>query len=423
MTKVVRPFAVGEKASGSGSDTHDSRPKPRQLLVQEPERPIRILIVDDDDELLEDLAESLRDPVLSIRTANEADAFYSRYDDARPDVVIADLAMPSQDGTDVLRWLQGQRYDGTVILMSGSDGHILETTRRMAVSYGLKIGGTLRKPFTPEQLGALIRPPVGSATDVSHTAAALADRRIRPYFQPKIDLKTGKIVGAEALSRWLHPESGLLMPQGYLNAARAAGAQQLHDLTILERAIEFCGKLNEMGHRIDVAVNFSADVILCDHFLKVVADTQQRHGVAADQLTIELTEGEAVENYDSLVERLLKLRLTGARLSIDDFGTGYSSLSRIQQLPASEIKIDSSFVSGLTAYSGSFAIVRSIVELAHSLHCTAVAEGVETLETLDALAKLECDLAQGHLFSPAVNETTFLALMRDNAPQRPQAEH
>jgi EAL domain-containing protein (putative c-di-GMP-specific phosphodiesterase class I) len=163
------------------------------------------------------------------------------------------------------------------------------------------------------------------------------------------------------------------------------------------------------------AVNFTADAVLSDGFLEVLSDVQQRHNMAPNQIIIELTEEDATENYDLLAERLLKLRLTGAQLSIDDFGTGHSSLSRIQHLPASEIKIDRSFVHGVTEYSDNIAIVRSIIELAHSIHCTVVAEGVETVDTLEILAKIGCDMAQGHLFSPAVNEATFLALVRDNS--------
>jgi EAL domain-containing protein (putative c-di-GMP-specific phosphodiesterase class I) len=245
--------------------------------------------------------------------------------------------------------------------------------------------------------------------------AALSDRRIRPYFQPKVDLKTGAIVGAEALSRWNHKEHGLLMPQGYLKGQRSAGKQCIHDYTILERSIEFCAKLNANGFKMKVAVNFSADVISSNEFLEVVADAQRRHGIAPEQLIVELTEDQAVENYGELAERLLKLRLFGAHLSIDDFGAGHSSLSRIQHLPVSEIKIDSSFITGLTEYSDNSAIVRSIVEIAHSVHCPVVAEGVETVDTLDLLRKFGCDMAQGHIFSPAVNETTFMALVRDNA--------
>lgn len=415
MGKIVRPFAVANRPPALERQPQTAPYAPARMLAEERERPVRILVVDDDSELLEDLADALHDPTFAVHTAGTADTFYRKFEDLCPDAIITDLAMPAQDGTDILRWLQARDYSGMVILMSGCDRHVLETTRRMAVSYGLNIGGTLAKPFAPEQLAALTRPSLGLASGSPRTEAALAARRISPYFQPKIDLKTSKIVGAEALSRWMDPNKGLLMPQSYLNTSGSAGIQSLHDLTILERALEFCGKLNATGHQIVIAVNFTIDVILDDYFIDVVTDALQRHEIAPQQLMIELTEHGVVESYDGVVERLLKLRLAGVQLSLDDFGTGYSTLSRIQKLPVSEIKIDRSFVSGLTEYSENFSIVRSIIDLAHSLHCTVVAEGVETSETLEALNTLGCDQAQGYLFSPAVNEATFVALVRDNA--------
>jgi len=240
---------------------------------------------------------------------------------------------------------------------------------------------------------------------------ALNAREIIPYFQPKILLSTGEITGAEALSRWHHPERGLLLPGGYLKTVQAGGGQSLHDFSILEGALETCAKLNSAGVQMKFAVNFTADVVMTNEFLIVLKDALQRHAVAPEQFIIELTESDAAENMGALTERLLKLRLYGAHLSIDDFGTGHSTLTRLQHLPVSEIKIDRSFVSGLTEYSDDFAIVRSIVDLAHSIQCPVVAEGVETLDTLEALKKVGCDMAQGHIFSPAVNEATFLALV------------
>jgi EAL domain-containing protein (putative c-di-GMP-specific phosphodiesterase class I) len=410
MTKLVRPVRGGEGAAIEPR-AGDSR---RLSLAsdREPERPLRVLVIDDDEAILDLLAECLEMQGYAIRTTSSADAFYRELDDFQPDVVITDLAMPSHDGLEVLRSIKGKEFRGDIIIMSGTDGHVLGAARRMAAAQGLNIVGVLRKPFTPAELIALVSRNMHSD---SAMGTELSERRIRPYFQPKVDLKTGKIVGAEALSRWLHPQRGVLLPQGYLKQGRSTSRQCVHDYTILERAVEFCAKLNASGHKLTIAVNFNADVILSKEFIEILTDVQQRHGVDPGQIVVELTEEEAVQNFDELAERLLKLRLFGAQLSIDDFGTGHSSLSRIQNLPASEIKIDRSFVSDLPDFSDNVAIVKSIVDLAHSLHCAVVAEGVETVDTMEMLRKVGCDMAQGHLFSPAVNEATFLALVRDNS--------
>jgi EAL domain-containing protein (putative c-di-GMP-specific phosphodiesterase class I) len=414
MTKPVLPFASSEERGAQSREREPAREQARALPGdREPESPLRVFIIDDDSEILENLVESLPSPAFKTQTASDANTLFDNLESFAPEVVITDMAMPSRDGIDVLRILRDRRYTGDVILMSGAQGQVLETARRVAVSYGLTIAGVLRKPFTPKQLLTLLA--ADSTSDDAGMGNALSERRIRPYFQPKVDLKTGRIVGAEALSRWQHPERGLLMPASYLNTKRATSRRSVHDYTMLERTIEFCGKLNQMGHPISVAVNFTADVILSDEFIEVMADAQRRHGIAPEQITVELTEHETSENFEELAERLLKLRLFGAHLSIDDFGVGHSSLSRIQRLPVSEIKIDRSFIRGLGEYSDNIAIVRSIVELAHSLHCQVVAEGVEAAEAVDTLKKAGCDLAQGYLFSPAVNESTFVALVRDNA--------
>jgi EAL domain-containing protein (putative c-di-GMP-specific phosphodiesterase class I) len=417
MIKLNQPFASAEPEGAP-----DREPIPVQTARGFPaERPAAddrtcVLAIDDDPDLLENLADSLKPAHFRVETTGNSEEFYRHLESFPPDVVITDLQMPSEDGIDILKGLRDRSFSGDIILMSGTDGHILETARRVAVSYGLNIAGVLRKPFTPKQLHALVAGNgAGGENDDERVANALSQRRIRPYYQPKIDLKTGAIVGAEALSRWYHPERGLLMPDSYLKGKRATSRKSLHDYTIFERAMEFCAKLNSIGQRMKVAVNFSADVVLSNEFMTVVADAQRRYGLTPDQLVVELTEHDTTENYDELAERLLKLRLFGAHLAIDDFGVGHSSLSRIQHLPVSEIKIDRSFVSGLGEYSDNIAIVRSIIELARSVHCAVCAEGVETLEALDILRTLGCDMAQGHLFSPAVNDSTFVALVRDKA--------
>ncbi len=379
------------------------------------ERPLKILAIDDDQDILENLAETLNAATYDVKTTDSFEQFSDRLRDFDPDIIVSDLAMPAHDGVDILHALRDQGYTGEIVLMSGKDGHVLESVRRVAISFGLNVTGVLRKPFTAQQLLGIVSGSAGErTTEDARILRALSDRKIRPYFQPKIDLKTGRIVGAEALSRWHHPHRGLLAPHAYLKSKRSTAKNTIHDLTILERATEFCGRLQSLGHDMKIAVNFAADVVLSDEFPEVVADAQRRHGIPPERLIIELTEDETTEKFEELAERLVKLRLLGVELAIDDFGTGHSSLSRLQHLPVSELKIDRSFVNGIDEFSDNLAIVRSIVQLAHSLHCSVVAEGVETLEAVEALRQIGCDMAQGFVFSPAVNDSTFVALVRDS---------
>jgi len=413
MVKFVQPVSCDDVETVRPAVTRLDAVRP--VRDRQPERPVKVLAIDDDPDILENLADTLRNSIYSVKTANCFEDFRVQLGDFDPDFIVTDLAMPAHDGMEVLQALRDQAYTGEVIVMSGKDGHVLDSVRRVAASYGLNIAGVLRKPFTPQQLLAIVSRNGGErSTEDSRVLRALSDRKIRPYFQPKIDLKTGRIVGAEALSRWHHPNRGLLSPQAYLKSKRPTAKSMIHDFTILERATEFCAKLQSIGQDIKVAVNFAVDVVLSDDFTEVVADVQRRHAIPPDRMIIELTEDETTQKYEELAERLLKLRLIGVELAIDDFGTGHSSLSRLQHLPVSELKIDRSFVNGLDEYSDNLAIVRSIVELAHSLHCSVVAEGVETVEAIEALRQIGCDMAQGFVFSPAVNDSTFIALVRDS---------
>ena len=417
--RPIEPFAFENdrqtKPQASDSVVH--------VPIRDPEGAIRVAIIDDDPAILESIGEALRAPFFETAASDNAEAFFRSVEELSPHVVLIDLQMPHQDGVDILRRLREQGFGGEVVVMSGADQHVLETARRMAAASGLTVMGALHKPFTAKQLiNAVDKNNGDGRMGGLRIKTALNEREIRPYFQPKVQLESGLVVGAEALSRWHHPERGLLLPNGYLSSVRAAGGQSVHDFSILEGSMELAAKLNAMGHKLKFAVNFTADVVIGNEFLDVVKDALARHGVVPEQLVIELTETDAAENIKALTERLLKLRLIGAHLSIDDFGTGHSSLTRLQQLPVSEIKIDRSFVMGLTDYSDDYAIVRSIVDLAHSIRCPVVAEGVETIDTLDTLRRMGCDMAQGHIFSPAVNEATFLALVKNRTPASSESE-
>jgi EAL domain-containing protein (putative c-di-GMP-specific phosphodiesterase class I) len=422
MARNVLPHASSESAC-DGLQSTDSKIdiELQPALSAGPMRP-RILVLDDDQAVLAEIADSLRNSRFTVETAGNANEFFERLKGFNPEIVLLDLMMPDQDGVDVLRLLKDANYGGQVVLLSGSNAHILATARRVAAGYGLRVEGALLKPFEAKALVALIaREQVGGTADDAKIHDALSQNEIRPHFQPKLNIRTGEIVGAEALSRWHHPEKGLLQPNGYLQRVKAAGRQGIHDYRILELSAAFCSRLNQSGHRLDLSVNFAVDVVLSEKFIDIVKDVVTRHKIEPRQLIIELTETEATENFEELAEGLLHLRLFGVQISIDDFGVGHSSFSRIQRLPISEVKIDRSFVEGLTQYSEDFTIVRTIVDLAHSFGSVAAAEGVETVATLEALEKANCDLAQGYLISPAVNEATFLTLLNNRESILPQS--
>jgi diguanylate cyclase (GGDEF)-like protein/PAS domain S-box-containing protein len=221
------------------------------------------------------------------------------------------------------------------------------------------------------------------------------------HYQPKIDLTSGEIFGVEALVRWQHPTRGLLQPVSFMPEVERTDLIEPVTSYVLSTALRQQQVWREQGIELTMAVNVSARSLGPDSALpETIAALTEMLGTARGQLTLELTEGGLIEA--AAPEMLGRLHDMGERLSIDDFGTGYSSLAYLQRLPVDEIKIDRSFVTGLVEVHDDATIVRSTIDLAHSLGLKVVAEGVEDQAVLKALIEYGCDAAQGFLFGRPV---------------------
>ena len=240
---------------------------------------------------------------------------------------------------------------------------------------------------------------------------ALADGEIVVHFQPKVDLRSGEVTGAEALVRWEHPERGLMSPMEFLPLAEQTGLITALTTEVLEQALRQCRAWGDDGIDIAVAVNVSERSLLDPAFPDEVDALLARHGVPGNRLQLELTERSLIGDLATAMDTIARLHGLGVRLSVDDFGTGYSSLSRLLDLPLQELKIDRSFVTDIDGEGPGAAIVRSTIDLGHHLGLEVVAEGVETETTLAELRELGCDAVQGyHLLRPqlAADVTAWL---------------
>src|SRR3954466_407333 len=228
---------------------------------------------------------------------------------------------------------------------------------------------------------------------------AMADGQISVVFQPIIDAQTSDIVSVETLVRWAHPRYGAIPPDDFIHLAEQIGRIGAVTDHVLDLALARCRRWLDQDIALSVAVNLSAHCLTEPDLVARVRRALQRHGVPGELLTLELTEGSVVDDSvrDSTV--LADLHGLGLRLSMDDFGTGYSSLSQLRQLPIDEVKIDKSFVLGMSTSQGESFIARSIIELAHNLGLRVVAEGVEDELTRNLLAEMGCDKLQGFLVS------------------------
>ena len=243
--------------------------------------------------------------------------------------------------------------------------------------------------------------------------AALAAGELELHYQPKVSLRSGRIVGAEALLRWRHPQRGMIPPGVFIALAEETGLILDIGSWVLEQACRQVRAWRDAGIDMPpVAVNLSArqfDAQLPQRLQEVL----DRHGVEPSQLMLEITESLLVKGADVVVGIMNQLVAMGMALALDDFGTGYSSLAYLKRFPISTLKIDRTFVIGLPHEENDCAIARAIVTMAQQLRQEIVAEGVETAEQMNFLRDLGCDQLQGYLFSPAVTADVFAAMQRE----------
>ena len=237
--------------------------------------------------------------------------------------------------------------------------------------------------------------------------------------QPVVDVRTGAVVGSEALVRWAHPQRGLILPDEFIAVTEDTGLITEVGRRVLDAALEDAAgwaRNHDLGD-FTQAVNVSARQ-LTTNLTALVAEALERHSWPAERLCLELTESVLMHDLDVTLEALRNLKDLGVRLAIDDFGTGYSSLTYLQRLPVDLVKIDQSFVTGLSpvarrAEDDRGTIATAVIGIAHALGLTAAAEGVENEQQLEVLRNLDCDLAQGYLFSPPVDADGFSAFLHD----------
>jgi EAL domain-containing protein (putative c-di-GMP-specific phosphodiesterase class I) len=229
-------------------------------------------------------------------------------------------------------------------------------------------------------------------------------------YQPKLDLRSGEIVGAEALVRWLHPERGPIAPDNFIPVVEHAG--RARDLTthVLCRALEDAEHWEREGHALGVAVNVSATLLADHEFIELVGQILSGSTVPTGRVTIEVTESAAMASPDRAVAALESWRALGVNISIDDYGTGQSSLGYLQKLPATELKIDKSFIQTVSDHRNAI-MVRSTIALAHELGIKVVAEGIEDGACVEALREMGCDTVQGYFIGKPMSANAFLDML------------
>lgn len=231
---------------------------------------------------------------------------------------------------------------------------------------------------------------------------ALINDELKLYYQPQVKLSTRKVIAVEALLRWDHPEHGRIPPEDFISMAESSDLIKLISGWVLENSVRQIAEWKSTGFETVVTINLSARDLLNPSLAETIGSLCDKYEVDPSMLKVEITESVIMSNPEKVIEVLKHPVLSKLNYAIDDFGTGYTSLSYLKKLPIREVKIDKSFVLDMVDNADDTSIVRSVIELAHNLGHTVVAEGVETEKTLTQLELLGCDAVQGFYYSPAV---------------------
>lgn len=367
-------------------------------------KPLNAMVIDDHPLQITLLKQMLLRHNVDVASFDDVDKAIAHAKSANIDIIFCDLQMPNKDGIDMMEMLNQIGYRGKVVLVSAMELTIVTAVRAMCETFSFEVLGKLLKPYDESQVVEMLRRSGLEPVKNSHFQQdicvqdqeflfALAEGKVKNYYQPLADTNSGEIIGYEALARWFHPIYGVLAPHNFLSIV-----ERCHLSAELFDAV-FSNALYDMKNRElkqHVSLNVDHDNLEDAEFANQFIARCQEHGISPDRFTIEITERDTFQTSPALYKNLLKFRMNGVTISIDDFGTGSSSLEKLAQLPFNELKIDRSFVQGLVHDPKKKNIVLAICALAKSLNISVVAEGVEDEVTLEAMRQYTVDVCQGY---------------------------
>jgi EAL domain-containing protein (putative c-di-GMP-specific phosphodiesterase class I) len=387
-------------------DEPDHDPKKLQPIafVVDDEEPITVFIGR--------VLASLGIETMSFRSAAAAIAALKRH---APALIFLDITLEGSDAVDVIRGLGENGYCGIVQLMSGSDLSLLNDVRRVGERHRLNMRPPLEKPFRLEAVRQVVKAAnlEGLQTILVSLDEALKSHWLELWYQPKIDLRSRMLAGAEGLVRCRHPGGRVLLPESFLPGASEDGHLALTEY-VMRAALTDWNDFAAVGVPLLASVNTTVKALE----RLPLAGLIREHRPQSERwpgLILEVSETDVVKDIALTHEIATQLRIYHIKLAIDDFGEGYSSFTRLKGLPFSELKLDQNFVLGSGSDRKNAGICRAVIELAHHFGTAAVAEGIENASDLRAIHEMGCDMGQGFLLAPPMPKADFIALLGKRA--------
>ncbi len=386
---------------------------------------INIYVVDDEQQQVDMMVEMIDIAGFSATGFISAETFVEQ-EITNNDIVLLDLNMPNMDGIEVMRLLHARECLPTYLLISGFDERVLHSAKQFADAKNITVAKTFTKPLNTRSFIECINQIHGenkliidkrsnkqdsqitseldaqSPLSRSELIAAIEQHQLVLFYQPQIDIKTGKLHGFEALVRLQHPERGLVFPDQFINLAEQYNLISSLTDEVIHLATEDYLSFRNAGIEPKISINISAQDLLDLSMPERFTSILEAKNISTNAITIELTESAVLSSVSDSLDILNRLRMKGFPLSIDDFGTGNSSLVQLYQAPFTELKIDQHFIMRMMKDDEAMSIVKICILLAKELKMDTVAEGVETQQIWDELKVLGCDIAQGYHISKPI---------------------
>lgn len=345
------------------------------------------------------------------------------------DFLLTDLNMPIMDGVELLAEVEKSNACRLCVgVMSGLDASLLSSVREIAENSEFDLIGVLPKPIdidTARQMLALHDPerhqPIFQRREFEQcreedVAAALADNQITSFFQPKISLHSGEVVGLEALARWQHPQRGLLQPAMFIAHFEAGALAKKHFLHQIAYILKVIPELDAIIPQLTVNANMPVSLLLDPSLVEELMQLFTERNTDPRRVILEVTETSVISNLKASLTTLTRLRMKGFGIAMDDYGTGYSSMKQLAKCPFTELKIDHAFVHDSARSPKLRSILNAALSICEELQLTSVAEGIENQADFQLLRAMGCSVGQGYYFShplPIDQLLTFLAVQRE----------